>query len=78
MFVVGASIVITMAFNDANGGPFPFDAKKWEPFYKKWGLDDNYFYRYIFDENHSYAGEIGYEDFVCTFSYWMWILSFQS
>ncbi len=34
--------------------------KKWEPFYQKWGLNENYFYRYIFDENHSYAGEIGY------------------
>lgn len=50
----------TMSFNEAYGGPFPFDRKKWEPFYQKWGLDENYFYRYIFDENHSYAGEIGY------------------
>lgn len=49
-----------MSFNEAYGGPFPFDRKKWEPFYQKWGSDENYFYRYIFDENHSYAGEIGY------------------
>ena len=62
-----------MSFNEAYGGPFPFDRKKWGPFYQKWGLDENYFYRYIFDENHSYAGEIGYvkeTDTIC----WMHII----
>ena len=36
-------------------------------------MNENYFYRYIFDENHSYAGEIGYvkeTDTIC----WMHII----
>ena len=42
-------------------------------FIRNGGLNENYFYRYIFDENHSYAGEIGYvkeTDTIC----WMHII----
>ncbi len=53
----------TMLYNKKYGGTIPFPKENWEPWYKRWILDNSNdcYYRYIFDEDiNKFIGEVYY------------------